>query len=437
MEWYNSAILIFGFFLLLLFSGLHVGISFASTGIVGLLFFQGGKEALSQVIRIIHDSFYSYGLLAIPLFILMAELLESSGANRRLFNAVQMWFRWLPGSLPTSGMITCGIFGAACGSSLAATASLGKLMFTQMIPRGVDKELIAGVVTAGGSLSLLIPPSLGFILYGVLTEASVGRLFIAGIIPGVILVGIFSVYIIIRAFKNPKLAPRISEQHHSFIELIKLSKGAIPIFIVIISVLGSIYTGITTPNEAGAIGSFLAIIIGMITKELTWSKLSKSIFTTLSTTGLIMFILIGGQIFTRLIALQGIGHAMSRTITDLGLSPYLILFFITIMYLILGMLMDGISITILTVPIIVPILAKLGFDIIWFGVYLIILIEIGLLTPPVGLNLYVVQNLASPYGLHLWGIIRGSFPFVVLMILFLILLIFFPNLALWLPATMK
>lgn len=400
-------------------------------------FLQGGIESLAQVIRIIHDSFYNYGLLAIPLFVLMAELLEISGANYRLFNAVQLWFRWLPGSLPTSAMVTCGIFGAACGSSLAATASLGKLMFAQMVPRGVDKELIAGVVTAGGSLSLLISPSLGFILYGVLTEASVGRLFIAGIIPGIILVGIFSLYIIIRTLKNPKIAPSPLKEKLSMGEILKLSRGAIPILIVIISVLGSVYVGIATPNEAGAIGSFIAIIIGIATKELTWSKLSKSILNTLSITGLIMFILIGGQIFTRLIALQGIGHAMSHSITNMGLNPYLILLFITIMYIILGMLMDGISITILTVPIIVPILSKLGFDIIWFGVYLIILIEIGLLTPPVGLNLYVVQNLASPYGLQLGGIIRGSFPFVFLMALFLIFLVLFPDIAIWLPSTMK
>ena len=436
MEWYVSGILLFSIFLVLLLSGMHVGIAFSATGIIGFLFFQQGLASLPQTVRIMHDSLLSYGLLAIPLFILMAELLEAGGANQRLYNAVQQWFRWLPGSLPVTSMITCGIFGAACGSSVAATASLGKLMLAQMMPRGIHKELVAGTITAGGSLSLLIPPSLALILFGALTQASVGKLFIGAIIPGVIQVALFCMYVVIRVVRRPELAP-VGVERLPLRQLLRTSWGAMAVLMVIAGVMGSIYTGVCTPSEAGAIGAFLALVIGIITRGLNWSGLKKGLLNTLNATGLCIFLLIGAQVFTRLIALQGIGHSMSATVVGSGLSPYIVLLFVTIMYIILGMLMDGISITVLTVPILTPILVQLGWHEIWIGVYITMLINIGLLTPPVGLNAYITAGIGAPYGLKLWEVFRGSMPFVLAMALTVILVVLFPSLILWLPATMR
>ena len=436
MEWYVSGILLFSIFLVLLLSGMHVGIAFSATGIIGFLFFQQGLASLPQTVRIMHDSLLSYGLLAIPLFILMAELLEAGGANQRLYNAVQQWFRWLPGSLPVTSMITCGIFGAACGSSVAATASLGKLMLAQMMPRGIHKELVAGTITAGGSLSLLIPPSLALILFGALTQASVGKLFIGAIIPGVIQVALFCMYVVIRVVRRPELAP-VGVERLPLRQLLRTSWGAMAVLMVIAGVMGSIYTGVCTPSEAGAIGAFLALVIGILTRGLNWSGLKKGLLNTLNATGLCIFLLIGAQVFTRLIALQGIGHSMSATVVGSGLSPYIVLLFVTIMYIILGMLMDGISITVLTVPILTPILVQLGWHEIWIGVYITMLINIGLLTPPVGLNAYITAGIGAPYGLKLWEVFRGSMPFVLAMALTVILVVLFPSLILWLPATMR
>jgi C4-dicarboxylate transporter DctM subunit len=436
MEWYVSGILLFSIFLVLLLSGMHVGIAFSATGIIGFLFFQQGLASLPQTVRIMHDSLLSYGLLAIPLFILMAELLEAGGANQRLYNAVQQWFRWLPGSLPVTSMITCGIFGAACGSSVAATASLGKLMLAQMMPRGIHKELVAGTITAGGSLSLLIPPSLALILFGALTQASVGKLFIGAIIPGSLQVALFCLYVVIRVVRRPELAP-VGVERLPWRHLLRTSWGAMAVLVVIAGVMGSIYTGVCTPSEAGAIGAFLALFIGILTRDLTWSGLKKSLLNTLNSTGLCIFLLIGAQVFTRLIALQGIGHSMSATVVGSGMSPYVVLFFVTMMYIILGMLMDGISITVLTVPILTPILVQLGWSEIWIGVYITMLINIGLLTPPVGLNAYITAGIGAPYGLKLWEVFRGSMPFVFAMALTVVLVVLFPSLILWLPATMR
>jgi C4-dicarboxylate transporter DctM subunit len=437
MEWYISAIVLFTIFLVLLFFGMRIGIAFAAAGMIGFLFFERGLVSLPQAVRIMHDSLLSYGLLAIPLFILMAEILEAGGANQRLYAAVQQWFRWLPGSLPVTSIITCGIFGAACGSSVAATASLGKLMLAQMMPRGIHKELVAGTITAGGSLSLLIPPSLALILFGALTQASVGKLFIGAIIPGVIQVILFSIYIVIRVVRRPELAPAGVERL-PWRKLVRSSWGAMGVMLVIAGVMGSIYTGVCTPNEAGAIGISLAIIIGVfLTRELTWSGLTKSLLNTLSSTGLCIFLLIGAQIFTRLIALQGIGHSMSAAVVGSGLNRYVVIFFVTIMYIVMGMLMDGISITVLTVPIFVPILVRIGWNEIWIGVYVTMLINIGLLTPPVGLNAYIVGGIGAPYGIKLSEVFRGSMPFVYIMALTIFLVILFPSLILWLPATMR
>jgi tripartite ATP-independent transporter DctM subunit len=333
-------------------------------------------------------------------------------------------------------MITCGIFGAACGSSVAATASLGKLMLAQMMPRGIHKVLVAGTITAGGSLSLLIPPSLALILFGALTQASVGKLFIGAIIPGVIQVALFCLYIVIRVLRKPEIAPAGVERL-PWRQLVKSSWGAMAVVVVISGVMGSIYTGVCTPSEAGAIGAFLAIVMGVLTRELTWSGFARSLLHTLSSTGLCLFLLIGAQVFTRLIALQGIGPSMSAAVVGSGADRYLVIFLVSIMYIILGMLMDGISITVLTVPILVPVLVKIGWDPIWLGVYVTMLVNVGLLTPPVGLNAYIVGGIGAPYGIKLSEVFKGSMPFVFIMLLTVILVVLFPSLILWLPATMR
>lgn len=435
MEWYLLAALFFGGLLLLLFIDVPVGFAFGIVAFLGLFLFAGGEVALRQIPRIVHDSLLSIGLLAVPMFILMAELLEASESNTDLYTALEKWLTRVPGSLGVASVGACAIFAAVSGSSLASAAAMGRVTLRQMLTRGFDRKMAAGAVAAGGTLALMIPPSLSFILYGLMTETSIGKLFIGGIIPGIFLAVLFALYIVVRASMNPGLAPALALT--TWTERWAGLKRVWAVASMIVAVLGSIYVGIATPTEAAAIGVVLALLISLGNRRASWGSIRIALLRTVTTTGLIMLIVVGAQIFTRLLALSGVSRSLVLTIEGLGVSPFVILMGMTVIYLILGMLMDGISILLLTLPVMFPIAKVLGFDPIWFGIYTTLLIEVGLLTPPVGLNCYVIADVAKPYGVTLGEVFQGSFPFVLLMLLGAAFLIAFPQAALWLPATMK
>jgi tripartite ATP-independent transporter DctM subunit len=435
MEWYFLAVLFFGGLLLFLFLDVPVGFAFGIVGFLGLFFFTGGEVALRQIPRIVHDSLLSIGLLAIPLFVLMAELLETAESTTDLYTALEKWLARVPGSLGVASVGACAIFAAASGSSLASAAAMGRVTLRQMLTRGFDRKIATGAVAAGGTLALMIPPSLSFILYGLMTETSIGKLFIGGIIPGIFLAVLFALYIVLRATMNPGLAPALALT--TWTERWAGLKRVWAVALLIVAVLGSIYVGIATPTEAAAIGVVLATLVSLGNRRVSWGNVRVALFRTVTTTGLIMLIVVGAQIFTRLLALSGVSRGLASSVEGLGVSPFVILMGMTVIYLILGMLMDGISILLLTLPVMFPIAKSVGIDPIWFGIYTTLLIEVGLLTPPVGLNCYIIADVAKSYGVTLGDVFQGALPFVLLMLLGAALLIGFPQLALWLPATMR
>jgi C4-dicarboxylate transporter, DctM subunit len=301
-----------------------------------------------------------------------------------------------------------------------------------MESRGYDRALTYGSLAAGGTLGILIPPSLIFILYGASVGESVGRLFIAGIIPGLLLSGMFVLYIYIRTVINPNLVPR-REIRSTWGERLRGLVGVLPIFLIMLFIFGGIYFGVATPTEAAALGVAGALLMAFLNGQLNWQTLRLSIEETLKTNCMILFIVVGAQIMSYTLVTAGIPRGLIALITGLQVEPWVIFFFICIMYLFLGCFMDAISLMFLTLPVVYPIMMSLGYDPIWFGVALVILLEIGLITPPVGMNLFVIQGLArGPLSVVAWG----AFPFVLIMLVKVLLLSLYPSLALWLPSRM-
>jgi C4-dicarboxylate transporter DctM subunit len=414
-------------------SGLEIAFSLGLVGVIGLFFWQNGLKALVAMGAIAWDVCTSFTLMAVPLFIFMSCLLIETGVSSGLYGAVSKWLYRLPGGLAVASQIACSIFAAVSGSSTATAAAIGIISIPEMEKRGYERKIVVGSVCAGGTLGILIPPSIAMIIYGTIMETSVARLFIAGIIPGIILVLMFSGYIILRVFLKPSIAPRTVAEV-TWKERFNALKEVIAIVSLILLILGGIYTGIVTPTEAAGVGAFGSLIIAIIYRKLDFSVMKKSLLVAVNTTSMIFLIVIGALILSRIVAFLNLPQLFTITLREWGLSPWGIFTLVCILYLIMGCLMDAISIMMITLPVIGPMLMELGFDPVWFGVVMVVLIEMGLITPPVGLNLFVVHGLIEKGRFE--EIFMGSFPFVLLMAIALVLFIFFPNLALWLPSMM-
>jgi tripartite ATP-independent transporter DctM subunit len=368
-------------------------------------------------------------LFAIPLFVLLGELLLRSGIAERMYGAMSQWLSWLPGGLMHSNIGTCTLFAAVSGSSVATAATIGTVAVGEIERHGYNERLFLGTIAAGGTLGILIPPSIVMIVYGALTETSIPQLYLAGIIPGLVLAGFFMITVIIACVWRPawggdKIAISWGQRWSTLPDL-----G--PPLIIFVVVIGSIYSGLATPTESAALGVLMALVLAGWKGRLTATMLREALEGTMRTTAMIMLILIAATFLSFVVTSVGIGRQVTELITDSGLTPMQTMWMIVGLYLVLGMFMESLSMMIATVPIITPVVISMGFDPIWFGVLMMLLLETALITPPVGLNLFIVQGVRTKGQIR--DVMIGSFPFVVAMLAMIVVLVLYPDLAMWLP----
>ncbi len=420
-----TILLVLTLMFVLLLSGLPVSFSLGFLGLSMLIF--GGFSPLMapQAILSTLDGFI---LLAVPLFLLMSNVLLKGGCGKDLFNAVQAWVGHWPGGLAVATIISCGIFAAISGVSVATAATIGVVAIPEMIKRGYNKNFVYGLLAAGGTLGILIPPSLPMIVYGFITEESVIALFLAGIGPGIFLISLFIIYSIVFSqffggFK--KLEPSSWEVKKN------TSKKVIPTIILAVLILGGIYTGVFTPTEAAAIGFSLSLIITvLILKTLTWADFKEAIFESMVTTAAILIIVACAKTFGKAIALYRIPQDISYFISSTIDTKALFMVVVCIILVAMGLVFETLSMVIIMVPVLLPAAMAIGVDPIWFGIFMVIMVECALITPPVGLNLYVIQSVAKT---QLGEVAKGVFPFIVMMIFTVFIMYIWPDLALYIP----
>jgi C4-dicarboxylate transporter DctM subunit len=368
-------------------------------------------------------------LVAIPFFVLLGEILLRSGMAERMYNALVLWVPWLPGGLMHSNIAACAMFAATSGSSVATAATIGTVALGEVEKRGYSERLFLGTIAAGGTLGILIPPSINMIVYGVLTETSIPKLYLAGFIPGIILAGLFSLTVLLICVIRPELGGTPAPT--SWGQRIAALPDLLPPLIIFLAVIGSIYAGWATATESAALGVIAAIGIAAWNRRLTLHTLLSAFEGTMRTTAMIMAILLAAYFLNFVITSIGLTGQVNSFITSLGLTKIQLLLVVVIFYFILGMFMETLSMMVATVPIIAPIMFKAGYDPVWFGIIIIILMELAMITPPVGINLYVVQGLRKRGKID--DVIIGASPFVITMLLMLVILSIWPQIALWLP----
>jgi len=411
--------------------GVPVFASLGISSIIGILLL-GGISGLNAIPDIFIEKLDNFVLVAIPLYILMGEIVFRSGMGSELYTAANKFTRGIPGGLAVGTVIASAVFGAMCGVSVAGAATIGSAAIPEMLKRGYSKKLAAGSVAAAGALSLLIPPSIGFILYGAVADASVGALFTAGIVPGIILSAMMMLYIIVAAYINPNIAPK-TDKNTSNDKLKSLMKSW-PAVILIITVLGSIYFGIATPTESAAIGSLGAFLISIfILKKMNIKLFIEILYASTKTTGMILLIFANAMLFGYLLTRLQIPQQMANYVANLHIAHSAVLFAVTILLIFLGMFLDGASVILIATPILLPIITTLGYSKLWFGVIMMITVEMAVITPPVGLNLYVIKSV-SPPSIRLSDIVSGALPFVFVELAAIFLFMLFPHIILWLPA---
>jgi len=417
--------------LIFLGSGVWVGISMIGVSTIGMMMFTS-RPVGDAMATTMWSMGSSWSLTALPLFVWMGEILFRTKLSENLFKGLSPWLARLPGGLIHVNVLGCAIFAAISGSSAATVATVGKMSIPELRKRNYPERFLLGTLAGSGTLGLLIPPSIILIIYGVTVEESIAKLFIAGIIPGIGLALLFMGYVVVWSLKNKKIMPVISEDF-SFLEKIKQSGQLLPVVLLIFAVIGSIYAGIATATEAASLGVLGALVLSYFQKSLTKESFSKSLLGATKTSCMIAFILAGSSFLTLAMAFTGLPKNLAVFIDTLQLSPYMLLLVLTLFYIILGMFLDGISAVVLTMAIIEPMIRQAGFDMIWFGIYLVIVVEMAQITPPVGFNLFVLQGMAKR---DMGFIARSAFPLFLLMILAVIIIIAFPQLALWLPEQM-
>ena len=412
-------------------TGIWVGISMIGVSAIGMLMFTS-RPVGDAMATTMWSMGSSWSLTALPLFVWMGEILFRTKLSENLFKGLSPWLSKLPGGLIHVNVLGCAIFAAISGSSAATVATVGKMSIPELRKRNYPENLLLGTLAGSGTLGLLIPPSIILIIYGITVEESIAKLFIAGVIPGIVLAFLFMIYVITWSIKNKKIMPIISEDF-SFLEKVKQSGQLLPVVLLIFSVIGSIYAGIATATEAASLGVLGALLLSYFQKSLTKESFNKSLLGATKTSCMIAFIVAGSSLLTLAMAFTGLPNNLAVFIHTLQLSPYMLLLVLTLFYIILGMFLDGISAVVLTMAIVEPMIRQAGFDMIWFGIYLVIVVELAQITPPVGFNLFVLQGMAKK---DMGFIARSAFPLFLLMILAVIIIIAFPELALWLPEKM-
>jgi C4-dicarboxylate transporter DctM subunit len=412
-------------------SGIWVALSMIGVSAIGMMLFTS-RPVGDAMATTIWGTSSSWTLTALPLFVWMGEILFRTRLSENLFKGLSPWMQKLPGGLIHVNVVGCALFAAISGSSAATVATVGKMSIPELRKRNYPEKILLGSLAGSGTLGLLIPPSIILIIYGVAVQESIAKLFIAGIIPGIMIAVIFMSYVIIWSLINKKSMPKIIEEY-SFLEKIKRSKQLLPVIILILAVIGSIYTGIATATEAASLGVVGALILSYFQKSLTLKTFKSSLLGATKTSCMIAFILAGSTFLSLAMGFTGLPRNLALWIQNMDLSPYVLIFVLMIFYIILGMFLDGISAVVLTMAIIEPMIRQAGFDMIWFGIFLVIVVEMAQITPPVGFNLFVLQGMAKK---DMGYIARSAFPLFLLMVLAVVLVVIFPEIALWMPEQM-
>ena len=412
-------------------SGIWVALSMIGVSAIGMMLFTS-RPVGDAMATTIWGTASSWTLTALPLFVWMGEILFRTKLSENLFKGLSPWMQKLPGGLIHVNVVGCALFAAISGSSAATVATVGKMSIPELRKRNYPEKILLGSLAGSGTLGLLIPPSIILIIYGVAVQESIAKLFIAGIIPGIMIALIFMSYVIIWSLINKKEMPKILEEY-SFLEKIKRSKQLLPVILLISAVIGSIYTGVATATEAASLGVVGALILSYFQKSLNLETFKSSLLGATKTSCMIAFILAGSTFLSLAMGFTGLPRSLAIWIQGMELSPYVLILVLMIFYIILGMFLDGISAVVLTMAIIEPMIRQAGFDMIWFGIFLVIVVEMAQITPPVGFNLFVLQGMANK---DMGYIARSAFPLFLLMVLAVILVVIFPEIALWMPEQM-
>jgi C4-dicarboxylate transporter DctM subunit len=415
---------------LLLLIGFPVAFSLGLTGMAGFTFLMG-LDSLIQVPLIAYKTLDEFTLSAVPLYILLSQILLTGKVGNDLYEVASKWVRHLPAGLGVATVLACGAFAAISGSSVATAVTIGMVAIPEMVSRGYPKNLVLGLVAGGGTLGILIPPSIPMILYGAITGESVGALFIAGIVPGILLTGLFILYVVV--FVSKKVPPQLPASWAERMASLRHSSWGLFLPVLII---GGIYTGIFTPTEAAAIGTIYSLFITFfIYRTLTMRDIPAILVDTAKSNAMVMAIVVGAMQYGFILTIMQIPQQLTEMVTNMDVNRWVIMLAINILLLFLGCILETISIILITVPLLYPLILKLGFDPIWFAVILVINLELALITPPVGMNLFVIQGI-SP-GTKMTQILRGVLPFAILMILTIAIVAWQPGLATWLPEYLK
>ncbi|OKH88221.1 TRAP transporter large permease [Thalassospira sp. TSL5-1] len=432
MEVLEIGLVLMALLFLFLGAGLWVALSLFAIGIIGLEFFSGAQTG-PVMATTAWSSIATWSLAPLPLFIWMGEILFRSRLSEDMFTGLAPWLNRLPGRLLHVNILGCGIFAAVSGSSAATAATIGRMSIPELRKQGYADKLILGTLAGSGTLGLLIPPSIILIVYGVSAELSIARLFIAGVLPGIMLIVLFMGFVMIWSTihkdKMPPAAPSIP-----FMDKVRASGRLIPVILLITAVIGSIYGGIATPTEAAAFGVVGALILSAFSRTLSWASFVDGLMGATRTSCMICFILAGASILTVAMGFTGIPRELAGLISDMHLSPYALLAMLTLFFIVMGCFLDGISVVVLTTSVILPMVQAANIDALWFGIYLVLVVEMSQITPPVGFNLFVLQGLT---GKNLFSIAVAALPFFFLLMAAVALITIFPGIATWLPTQMN
>lgn len=409
-----------------------VAFAMLAVGFFGYWWLEGLRSAGGMLLTEAFSTIANANLIVVPMFVLLGNIAAATGLSRGLYDAAFAWVGAFRGGLASASVLGCAIFAAVSGSSVATAVTIGRVALPEMQRFGYAPSLATGAIAAGGTLGFLIPPSTGFVLYAILTESSIGRLFMAGVIPGLLLTLLFIVAIWLVVIRNPESGPR-GPKVALRVRLWLLAEAA-PLLIVVLLSIGGIYLGVFTPVEASAVGAALVMLFALLSGRLNAAAFARAISETVSTSAMLYTLVVGASVLNPFLAVTDLPAGLGRGLAALDLGPYGTLVAVIMAYVLLGMFMDGLSMLVITVPIVYPVIIGLGFDPIWFGVVVVVVIEMGMITPPVGLNVFVVRSVAGD--IPLATIFRGIWPFLAAMIAALALIIAFPRLALFLPSTM-
>ena len=423
-------IVVLAIFIALLCLGMTIPFAITVPSVIYLLM-HAGLPGLKGIGLVSWGSMNSFTLTAIPLFILMAEILQESKLSLRVYRGLSKLVAWMPGGLLQTNIAGCAIFSAISGSSVVTAASIGRVALPELERRKYSPRVSAGSLAAGGTLGILIPPSIAMIVYGTFTETSVAKLFMAGVVPGLLLTAMFMIYIAAHALIDPSIGPK-EKGARNMREFADALVDVFPFVVLIGGTIGSIYTGLVTPTEAAAVGCLLAAVIAGIWGDSNFGVYKRALQSTTRVCGNILFIVYAAFLFSYAISYAGVGEQITQFLVDLKLSKFAFFFALFVLYTILGCLVESLGMIVVTVPLLYPVLLQYGIDPIWFGVILVIFIEMGQISPPIGINLFVIQGIWNG---KLSDVVMGTIPFHLIMFVLLLLLVIFPEIAMWLPST--